>query len=255
MRSHARRATALRARRPGTRRALAGMKRTITTHITAGLLLALAGAPAAVAIARESGVQISPDGRQALVSKDVGAERWVIVRSGDGTVSGNVFRGEDAPLFVWCEPREDAPGSDDTVALSCFGADACAAAPCDDTGWNFVGDVDLPASFFAPPSPSDTPTPDDSPSPSRTPTPTTTSPPATPTPSIRPSPSGTPTGSTTPGSTSTPVGTMSPGPDQDIRCCVPDDRGPECEDRTPAECAARGGVNLGAGSCTPNPCS
>jgi hypothetical protein len=43
-----------------------------------------------------------------------------------------------------------------------------------------------------------------------------------------------------------------------IRCCLPDDddRGeqPECEDRTPAECAAAGGVNLGAGSCVPNPC-
>jgi hypothetical protein len=40
----------------------------------------------------------------------------------------------------------------------------------------------------------------------------------------------------------------------DIRCCLPDDSGPECEDRTPAECSAQGGVSLGAGSCTPNPC-
>jgi len=40
----------------------------------------------------------------------------------------------------------------------------------------------------------------------------------------------------------------------DVRCCVPDDSGPECEDRTPAECAAEGGVNLGPGSCLPNPC-
>jgi hypothetical protein len=42
--------------------------------------------------------------------------------------------------------------------------------------------------------------------------------------------------------------------DGDVRCCVPDDSGTECEDRTPAECDAEGGVNLGAGSCLPNPC-
>ncbi|MBY0277273.1 hypothetical protein K2Z84_18230, partial [Candidatus Binatia bacterium] len=150
------------------------MNRIITARIASGLLLALAGAPPAVATARESGFQISPDGRQAMVSKDVGAERWVIVRSDDGSVSGNVFRREDAPLFVWCAPREDASQPDDTVALSCFGANACAAAPCDESGWEFVGDVDLPPSFFAPPAPTDTPTPDDSPTPSRTPAPTAT---------------------------------------------------------------------------------
>lgn len=43
-------------------------------------------------------------------------------------------------------------------------------------------------------------------------------------------------------------------PDDDVRCCLPDDLGPECEDRTPAECEAEGGVNLGVGSCLPNPC-
>ena len=41
----------------------------------------------------------------------------------------------------------------------------------------------------------------------------------------------------------------------DVRCCLPDDSGPECEDRTAAECAAAGGVDLGPGSCLPNPCS
>ncbi len=40
-----------------------------------------------------------------------------------------------------------------------------------------------------------------------------------------------------------------------VRCCLPDDSGPECEDRTAAECAAAGGVDLGPGSCLPNPCS
>jgi hypothetical protein len=40
----------------------------------------------------------------------------------------------------------------------------------------------------------------------------------------------------------------------DVRCCIPDDSGPECEDRTAAECAAAGGVDMGPGSCLPNPC-
>jgi hypothetical protein len=51
------------------------------------------------------------------------------------------------------------------------------------------------------------------------------------------------------------LGTMSDdSPDDDVRCCLPDDSGTECEDRTPAECAAEGGIDLGPGSCLPNPC-
>jgi hypothetical protein len=41
----------------------------------------------------------------------------------------------------------------------------------------------------------------------------------------------------------------------DIRCCLPDDSGPECEDRTAEECVAQGGTDLGPGSCLPNPCA
>jgi len=41
----------------------------------------------------------------------------------------------------------------------------------------------------------------------------------------------------------------------DVICCVPDDSGPECEDRTPAECAAEGGTVSDATSCLPNPCA
>lgn len=40
----------------------------------------------------------------------------------------------------------------------------------------------------------------------------------------------------------------------DVICCVPDDSGPECEDRTVAECAAQGGTVSTATSCLPNPC-
>lgn len=41
----------------------------------------------------------------------------------------------------------------------------------------------------------------------------------------------------------------------DIICCIPDDSGPECEDRTPAECTAQGGTATTATSCLPNPCA
>jgi hypothetical protein len=47
-----------------------------------------------------------------------------------------------------------------------------------------------------------------------------------------------------------------PTNDSDIVCCIPDDSGPECEDRTTDECAAQGGtVVAGATSCLPNPCA
>jgi hypothetical protein len=39
-----------------------------------------------------------------------------------------------------------------------------------------------------------------------------------------------------------------------VICCVPDDSGSECEDRTPDQCAAQGGTVSTATSCLPNPC-
>jgi hypothetical protein len=41
----------------------------------------------------------------------------------------------------------------------------------------------------------------------------------------------------------------------EIICCIPDDSGPECEDRTDAECTAAGGTATTATSCLPNPCA
>ena len=47
-----------------------------------------------------------------------------------------------------------------------------------------------------------------------------------------------------------------PTDDGDVACCLPDDSGVECEDRTSAECAAQGGTEVaGATSCLPNPCA
>jgi hypothetical protein len=39
-----------------------------------------------------------------------------------------------------------------------------------------------------------------------------------------------------------------------VTCCVPDDAGSECEDRTTDECAAQGGTVMAAASCLPDPC-
>jgi len=40
----------------------------------------------------------------------------------------------------------------------------------------------------------------------------------------------------------------------DLTCCIPDDQGAECEDRTQAECDAAGGTVVTASSCLPDPC-
>jgi len=46
-----------------------------------------------------------------------------------------------------------------------------------------------------------------------------------------------------------------PGQPAEVICCVPDDRGEQCEDRSADECAARGGTVATATSCLPNPCA
>ncbi|HZR79526.1 MAG TPA: hypothetical protein VFD92_00395, partial [Candidatus Binatia bacterium] len=97
-----------------------------------------------------SGLQVTPNGALALVSKDVGDQRWAITRNEDGTVTGNVFfPGGGDPKFVWCEPTSDAA---DPIALRCLGADACVASGAGACGsqWTLIADVSLPASFFQP---------------------------------------------------------------------------------------------------------
>ena len=102
--------------------------------------------------AAQSGVQVTPDGKQNLVSKDVGDQRWAITYDlQDGTVTGNVFfPNGGAASFVWCERADEQPGGGD-VALSCYGADPCAASPCTQSQWSFIATVTLPAAFFEPP--------------------------------------------------------------------------------------------------------
>lgn len=100
---------------------------------------------------RASGVQIAPDGRHILISKDVGNERWAIdYEPASGALTGNVFRTDGAPpTFLACV-RTSQPDVA-TLTFGCSAGDACPAAPCDPGRWTDLGSVELPASFLAPP--------------------------------------------------------------------------------------------------------
>lgn len=90
-----------------------------------------------------SGLQMTPDSRRYLISKDVGAERWAIsFNLDDRTVTGNVFRTDgSAPSFIWCRITSETPSADPrqtSYTLDCSGADACGAAPCSSGGWTEI---------------------------------------------------------------------------------------------------------------------
>src|SRR6185369_3648319 len=93
--------------------------------------------------AQSSGIQQSPDSARYLISKDVGAERWAISYNlGDGTVTGNVFKTDgSAPSFIWCKITGETPAAnpaDNQYTLDCYGAPACANAPCDPGQWALI---------------------------------------------------------------------------------------------------------------------
>lgn len=113
-------------------------------------ILALIGFGVRDSAALESVVSL--DGARYLVNKDVGPERWAITRNlEDGTVTGNVFVSDgSAPSFIWCEDVTEDGGAEGDLTFSCWGSDACAAAPCAVEEWTFLAEVPLAASFFAP---------------------------------------------------------------------------------------------------------
>jgi hypothetical protein len=120
----------------------------LTLFFSCGLLLSLLFA-AGRSAAAPAGVQVTPDGKRTLVSKDVGGERWAITRENDiGVVTGNVFfPGGSEPAFLWCAQLDsDATG----FHLSCSGADRCPLAPCPSEEWVFLADLTLSESFFQP---------------------------------------------------------------------------------------------------------
>lgn len=109
------------------------------------------GAPSATG----SGLQITPDGKHTLVSKDVAGERWTLSTSGDvESVTGNVFQpsGGD-PVFLWCR-RTARDGNPDPAAeiltFDCQAAGNCTSSGCPAGQWTPVGAVELPGSFFLP---------------------------------------------------------------------------------------------------------
>ena len=62
------------------------------TAVALTALVTLLGATPVRAQSRQSGLQITPDRRRILISKDVSGSRWAITRNlADGTVTGNVF--------------------------------------------------------------------------------------------------------------------------------------------------------------------
>jgi len=112
-------------------------------------VFALLVAPALAAA--QSGVQWTRQRDATLVSKDVASERWAITyRLSDGHVTGNVFRTDGGPpAFLDCD-RTSVTDTD--VMFDCFGADACAGAPCPTSQYILISSgISLPLSFFFPP--------------------------------------------------------------------------------------------------------
>ena len=97
--------------------------------------------------AHDTGLQISPDDQRIIVQKDVGTERWVVVYNvDDGSVTGNVFRLDEDPVFLWCELIDT---TDHDLDYDCFAADSCRDDSCQVDDWNFVSSPLVPKSFFA----------------------------------------------------------------------------------------------------------
>jgi hypothetical protein len=135
--------------------------RSIDTRITAwltraALATALVATFATGAAAQGSGLQQTPDSARYLISKDVGAERWAISYNlNDKTVTGNVFKTDGSPpSFVYCNNLIEAISpnpADIQYTLDCYGADACAAAPCTSSQWTLIAaGIQLPGSFLLP---------------------------------------------------------------------------------------------------------
>ncbi len=56
--------------------------------------------------------------------------------------------------------------------------------------------------------------------------------------------------------TPNPCTPLSPPPDNDVQCCLPDGEGAfDCDNLTQAKCAAQNGIDKGPGDCVPDPCS
>jgi hypothetical protein len=103
-----------------------------------------------------AGTQMTPDSRRYLISKDVGAERWAISFDLETrTVTGNVFKTDGSPpSFIFCQIKSETPAEDpaaNAYLLDCYGADACASAPCSDDAWTLIAqDLAIGGDFLLP---------------------------------------------------------------------------------------------------------
>ena len=202
---------------------------------------------AAAGVARAAGVQITPDSKRTLVNRDLQGERWAITCEEDGTITGNVYRSEGEPAFVWCDPQSDDGNPDPydrLYVLNCYGADRCPRQPCGPDQWAFIADVTLPGSFCLPPE-GLAPTPQPSAVPTTTPTPA-----ITPSPQPTASPTPIPTARPTPRRTPTPTARPSPRPtpDPEPQCCRVCRTGKACGD----SCISRDKTCHTSGGCACN---
>ena len=110
--------------------------------------------PAQISGETPSGLQVTPDEKRTLVSKDVGTDRWAItLNEDDASVTGNVYSPGGEPTFLWCEFKSDNGVADPANVLltySCNVADRCEVGPCSPSEWSYLQDVVVPGWFFQP---------------------------------------------------------------------------------------------------------
>lgn len=124
-----------------------------TSTSSAPRLARAAAAPPARPAQTTGGMQRQVGGSPTLVTRTLGSEIWSIAwDESDDVVTGVVHRQDGgAPSFLACDVV-DATG-DATVALDCLGADPCTTSACPaPDAWTSLGRVDVPRSFFEPPS-------------------------------------------------------------------------------------------------------
>lgn len=104
------------------------------------LIFTLALMAFAAEAAAQSDAALAPDGKFVMVQKNLGTQRWAIVREQQSkTVTGNVFNSDGSAQFVWCQHRGG-------TSYECIGNDGCTQSPCQ---WRPISTVQIPESFFS----------------------------------------------------------------------------------------------------------
>lgn len=131
----------------------AGLAVLAAVAVLAGVATALLGpATARAQIPGEllSGLQITPNRRQTLISKDIPLlnQRWSIAyNTAEQTITGIVYTPGAEPQFVYCE--QTASGTVN-ITFACYGAPSCKDVLCFFNSWKLIGSVELPIGFITP---------------------------------------------------------------------------------------------------------